>query len=304
MREITDQEAATRYGITTHHEDMNNERRFRLTKSDGTAYVRTEAGAGGWQRSHYHRNIRETYIVQEGWMAHARLNEGKREISVYRSGELFTTQPNFVHNVYLPAGAVIHTVKHGAAAGQDRVEDETTERFDEMTRGLTEEQIEREAGMMANGKPDEIYTAEYRHLDTLIWQLPVWCTAIFAATAIGANSIEQANYLTTPSGLTKRTIAVGFLVLMGFIILFLSHVLYRFRKHQAPLKRYSRTPILSSASTRLQVIVTVEGSILLLLAALLTGVPRWLSLPGFGLLVIVLTGLKEYALRRKRTPRP
>lgn len=55
MREIDCIEAREKHGIfTLHHQMTNLERRFRLKKSDGTAYIRTEASTeGGWQESHY-----------------------------------------------------------------------------------------------------------------------------------------------------------------------------------------------------------------------------------------------------------
>lgn len=299
MRKIEDKEAESIHGIRTLHEEIGNENRFRLMKKDGTAYIRTEGGAGGWQQSHYHRHLQETYIVQEGWIGYAKLKEGKRQISTYGPGELFTTEPNFIHNLYLPAGAVIHTVKHGASASDDRVVDASTKRFDEMTQCLTEDQIERESETMIDRQPSEVYTEEYRHFDTLIWQLPVWCTAIFAATAVGTSSISQADVFAGTTGLSKHSIVTGFLSLMTLVILFLSHVLYRFRQHQTPLKRYARTRIWSSAQTRLQFIVTIEGSTLLLLTALMIGLPRWPSLVACAALFIFLTVIREYKLRRR-----
>ena len=148
MRDISSEDAAKRHGITTCHQEMDNgELRFRLRKSDGSAYVRTESSPlGAWQNSHYHENIRETYIVQKGWIAYAELIEGERVINVYEAGELFTTKPHVIHNVYMPANAVIHTVKYGEASGEDRVESEATREFDQVTQCLNEDQIRIEAG--------------------------------------------------------------------------------------------------------------------------------------------------------------
>ena len=68
-------------GVWTDHSEMpNGELRFRLKHDDGTAYSRTEStGRGGWQNSHYHRSVRETYIVQRGKMAFAELVDGAFE---------------------------------------------------------------------------------------------------------------------------------------------------------------------------------------------------------------------------------
>ena len=46
----------------------NGEKRFRqICIKDKTAYIRAEGGkVGYWQNSHYHKTIREIYIVQKG----------------------------------------------------------------------------------------------------------------------------------------------------------------------------------------------------------------------------------------------
>ncbi|THB65101.1 MAG: hypothetical protein D6B26_04125 [Spirochaetaceae bacterium] len=140
MAKISDQEAREQFRICTNHEKMNNgELRFRLQSGDGSSYIRTVAGdCGAWQRSHYHEQTKETYIVQEGWMALAEQREGALLGRIYEKGTLVTTKPGIVHNVYLPCGAVIHTVKHGAASQSDWHE---SEEFDRMTTKLSEKEI-------------------------------------------------------------------------------------------------------------------------------------------------------------------
>lgn len=140
MTKISDDEARLKYGIRTKHEKMDNgELRFRLISEDGSAYIRTVAGDhGAWQNSHYHDSVKETYIVQEGWMAYAELRQGELVGRVYDKDASVTTQPGIVHNVYLPKNSVIHTVKHGISAGRDWHE---SKKFDEMTKHLSEEDI-------------------------------------------------------------------------------------------------------------------------------------------------------------------
>ena len=107
-------------GVWTHHsETPNGERRFRLRHDDGTAYSRTEATAnGGWQNSHSHRSVRETYIVQRGRMALAELIDGALRMRLFGPNEICTTEPNIPHNVYLYGNTVIHSVKHGDGASE------------------------------------------------------------------------------------------------------------------------------------------------------------------------------------------
>ena len=143
---ISPEDAKGQYGISCPHHDMRpeiDERRFRLRKDDGTAYIRTEAGASGaWQFSHYHTKVKETYIVQSGWMILTIADDyGTPHFRVYREDDVFTTPAGIIHNVYLPANAVIHTVKHGAAGVDDRTTDDRTAAFDAKVRHLSEDQM-------------------------------------------------------------------------------------------------------------------------------------------------------------------
>jgi hypothetical protein len=68
----------------------------------------------GWQNSHYHKGLIETYIVQKGWIGFASLTEKEElRIDIYRAGEIITTEVDRPHNIYLSTKSVIHTVKHG-----------------------------------------------------------------------------------------------------------------------------------------------------------------------------------------------
>lgn len=305
MREITPEDAAKLHGISTQHHQMpNGELRFRLKKNDGTAYIRTEASSeGAWQRSHYHNSVRETYIVQKGWIAYAELIDGKRRLRSFQTGELFTTQPGVIHNVYMPESAVIHTVKHGEASTEDRIEDYATSQFDVVTQCLTKYQILREADVTARGISIEESSETYRHFDNLIWQLPAWCTAIFMVAVVGTNSLSDTNVLVKASGLASKSVITGFLFLVFFLIFALTHALYRFRVHQAAFKYYPPTPVWSSASTHLQLIVTVEAFSLLFMLLLLNGIPFLYAFLGCSVVVAGITSYREFVLRRKHPKR-
>lgn len=125
----------------------NGEQRYSVRMPDGSAWILTIAGeTGGWQNAHYHKGVRETYVVQSGWMAFASItDEGKYLIDIYQSGDVVSSQPLQNHNVYLPAGAVIHTVKHGQAIGNpDKKGNDwfpANSTFDEWTKGLGEDDL-------------------------------------------------------------------------------------------------------------------------------------------------------------------
>ena len=117
----------------------NGETRVRFMSADGSVYIRTEAGeSGGWQNSHYHTNLVETYIVQKGWVGFAELIDGRFRLSVETENNIFTANPMVSHNLYLPANAVIHTVKHGRVKQDDWYESEA---LDALTKPLSEAQI-------------------------------------------------------------------------------------------------------------------------------------------------------------------
>ena len=134
---------AAEFGMVAHHERMSNgEMRFRLFGAGGNGYVRTIAGnKGEWQYSHYHRRVRETYIVQSGWMALAvwQGDRGELILTRYDPGQIVTTEPLLRHNVFLPAKAVIHTVKYGSVS--DEPDWHAAPEVDVLTKGLSEKQL-------------------------------------------------------------------------------------------------------------------------------------------------------------------
>lgn len=281
-KRIAEKEAKQAHGISTLHETMENgERRFRLKHVGGSAYVRTEAGsASGWQASHYHRHVRETYVMERGWMGFAELRNGEMVLRLLESGEIVTTEPGIVHNVYLPPNAVIHTVKHGEGAGEDRQTDGDAPAFDLVTRSIVGGVAVRAAAVRPNSRA--AYSEEYRHFDTLIWQVPAWSTAIFAIS--GSLIADAAKGV---RGDPSQQGAAGLMCFVSLCLLVFAMVLSRFRTHQRSLKGYSSTPIWKSAQSWTQALIAVQYSILLGVGLNLLGLARPLS---------ILTGLAMGAI--------
>lgn len=103
--------------------------------------------------SEFDTRKRETYIVQSGWMALAQRHEQGVTLQVYRPSQLLTTGPHVSHNVYLPAGAVIHTVKYGDASRSNWHADAE---LDRLTKPITEDQIIRLAGKTGHLSPADL----------------------------------------------------------------------------------------------------------------------------------------------------
>jgi hypothetical protein len=211
--------ASSEYGITCIHRKMpNGELRFKLDSGDGTAYIRTVSVAGsGWQKSHYHRRVQETYIVQEGWMALASLNDEKLIIELYTKSQIVTTQQMVPHNVYLPDKAVIHTVKHGEAKQKDW---EQCPELDKRTEHLTEKDILD----AIKGKPEAAiidqrfssYVDVYNNLDNLLWRIPGFFIAVAAILmAFMGSAISKPEASLPPAAWASLFLFVGILFLLG-----------------------------------------------------------------------------------------
>lgn len=121
-------EQASALGVRTKHEEISNgQYRFRLLSRDGSGYVRTEAECSTWARSHFHDKLIETFIVQSEWIVIAELKfpshraSGDDHVAFHPigPGEVHTTEPGIIHNVYFPCGAVLHTVKHGGPGHEE-----------------------------------------------------------------------------------------------------------------------------------------------------------------------------------------
>jgi hypothetical protein len=132
---------AAEFGVNAQHSKMDNgELRYRLVAKDGSAYVRTEASAaGGWQNSHFHKSVLETYILQQGWGAFAELHGDVLRLWIMHPGDVHTTSLSVPHNMYLTGHAVTHVVKHG---GNGETRDWFADpALDAMTKHLSEADI-------------------------------------------------------------------------------------------------------------------------------------------------------------------
>lgn len=294
---ISADEAEKNYGITCVHERMDNsEYRFRLRAADGSSYIRTVTLTGTWQNAHFHKTIRETYIVQDGWMAIAMLFKGKLVIRRYPRGAIVTTECLVKHNVYLPAKATIHTVKHGVGGAGDIWE---SAELNALTRNISEKEIatipfSQDAGgrdMSRNRKSKERqegwpaqYSEDYRHFDNLTWQLPAWSTAVFAAvlSALAFIFSTEAGSLPTDFGLAKALL--GRCVLFGAVFFFGAgyYALFRWRVHQSYTERSNAPTPLGrwvGAQLFLQLVTGAQAAILVTLLLVSYKVPSLWWLP-------------------------
>lgn len=131
MDEISPQDAQDQFGIRTRHQQMPcGEYRFRLGLESGAGYCLTVAGdVGGWQKSHFHRCWTETYIVQQGWVLLATWEKGQGRVEKLDTNACRCLPSELPHNLYLPAGAKVHSVKSGDGQRSDWHDHKDLDRF-------------------------------------------------------------------------------------------------------------------------------------------------------------------------------
>lgn len=296
------------YGIVIRHGKMstNGELRFRLeSKFDGSAYIRTQTTpqSKGWQNSHFHKKLIETYIVEKGWIGYVERTGDSPNFYKYVEGEVFSTSPGIVHNIYMPENSVIHTVKHGGPPVSPGSKDDW-EPDNEFTNYLKanffentfstatpkqnigtsdlEEPMSLSTENKFQGFNDHEYSESYRHFDTLIWQIPTLSTAIFTGLLIGYSALNSASTL-----IAKQLEDVGLVVgsqtmfglvtlLFGLIMLVMAYTLVRFRSHQVKLKNWSSTSL--SPQKLLQFVINFQTFLILFVGFIFLGIDYKFSL--------------------------
>lgn len=88
---------------------------------------------------------------------------------------------------------------------------------------------------MCDPKEHPGYHPDYKHFDNLIWQLPVWSTAIFLLAVTGVAYISNANFDEIAPGLDKAHYSSLVLFVCFVFQLAILNALIRFRDHQRDL---------------------------------------------------------------------
>ena len=114
--EIITEKEALKYGISAvHHIMENDEKRFRLVSEAGSSYVLTmTSDKPSWQRSHYHVQKKEFYVVEKGSVLLA-LWSRKDSLKILKLNEndWYFVPEGVAHNLYTSPESVFHTIKYG-----------------------------------------------------------------------------------------------------------------------------------------------------------------------------------------------
>jgi|GEM_PF-3193128 len=107
-------------GLELGRKEDDDEVRHSVSLPDGSKWIVTRSKRPHWQNAHFHKGLTETYVVQQKWMVAATHWNGlplKRPNSVqkFNKSKIVSFAPGLQHNIYLPEGALIHTIKTGKA---------------------------------------------------------------------------------------------------------------------------------------------------------------------------------------------
>lgn len=151
---------------------------------------------------------------------------------------------------------------------------------------------------------EESYIQDYRHFDSLIWQVPAWASAIFsfsitASVLALANSerIDRALGICTAHG-------VGIFLMSVFCVFFLlTSVFLRFRLHQRSIHRPKRKHIPSTwylvpGQTALLLVLFIESSVTLAFSLVAFGIEVVISGIVAGVFLMVGFLYVEWSIRR------
>lgn len=151
---------------------------------------------------------------------------------------------------------------------------------------------------------EESYIQDYRHFDSLIWQVPAWASAIFSFS-ITASVLALANSEKIDSALGIRTAhGVGIFLMSVFVVFFLfTSVFLRFRLHQRGIHRPKRKHIpslwfLVPGQTALLLVLFIEGSVTLSFALVVLGVGVACSAMAAGVFLLAGFLYVEWSIRR------
>jgi mannose-6-phosphate isomerase-like protein (cupin superfamily) len=302
---LTCWEASSKYGISIRHGKMcaNGELRFRLISSDGSAYIKTVTTneSEGWQNPHYHNYLKETYIVEEGWVGYIEYTGGETTAVKFNKGDVFTTKPGVSHNLYMPKDAVIHTIKHGSNKGSNEEEtdwhsdskaSEILNSYVENEQAINFKSVEPKNKLSVDNKVtneltkltiDDEYTESYKHFDNLIWKVPSWSTAVFGIFVGGLLSLYSKRNV-----LEELSLYIGSLTLFfSLFIATLSYTLFKFRCHQINTKKV-RERVILSPQFFLQLLINIEAIILFVISVALLNIEVKIFVTGF---IFALTGV-------------
>ena len=182
------------------------------------------------QEAHYHQVVQEAMLVLEGEVFVEETVSGQSNHQTLNAGDFVVFDRGISHRI--ANNSCVHArILHLKFLGERK--DRTL---------FVEDKNDASYRQKLTASEFEIYTQDYRHFDSMIWQVPAWASAIFSfsitvALLLLASSAEIENLL--PSINAKLSASI-FLFFVFVILLLLLNVFLRFRLHQRVVIRPKR----------------------------------------------------------------
>ena len=228
-------------------------RRYYLPDRDPLEVIETWMSPNASQEAHSHQVVREAMLVLEGKVFVEEVEEivsDQFNRQTLNSGDFVVFDRGIFHRI-ANNSCVRARILHFKFLGERK--DRTL---------FVEDKNDASYWQKLTASEFEIYTQDYRHFDSMMWQVPAWASAIFSfsitiAFLLLANSAEIENLL--PSINAKISVSI-FLFSEFVILLLLLNVFLRFRLHQRLVIRPKRRNV-----PRLWYMLPGQSSLLLIL---------------------------------------
>ena len=225
-------------------------RRYYLPHRGPLEVIETRMNSNASQEVYSHRVVREAMLVLEGTVSVEERVADQSNHQTLAAGDFVVFDCGVSHRIANKArdqARILHFKFLGE--GNDRT-------------SSIEDKNDTSTGQTLTTSVSDIYTQDYRHFDSLIWQVPAWASALFSFSITGAvlvlaNSARIESLL--PS--IKASLSVSIFLLSVFVVqLLLLNVFLRFRLHQRVVFRPNARNV-----PRLWYMLSGQSSLLLVL---------------------------------------
>ncbi|OQX90665.1 MAG: hypothetical protein B6D58_09765 [candidate division Zixibacteria bacterium 4484_95] len=245
------------------------------------------------QEAHSHRVVREAMLVLEGKVFVEEIVSGQSSHQTLDAGDFVVFDRGVSHrianNADVPA-RILHFKFLGE--GKDRAL-------------FIEDKSDTSTGQTLTTSVPAIYTQDYRHFDSLIWQVPAWASAIFSfsitsAVLVLANSVKIESLL--PSINASLSVSI-FLLSVFIVLLLLLNVFLRFRLHQRVVFRPNRRNVphlwyMLSGQSSLLLVLFIEAAVILCFALITAGIGLMTTIGVTATFLILGFGYVERSVRK------
>jgi len=268
-------------------------RRYYLPDRDPIEVIETRMKPNTSQEAHSHQIVREAMLVLEGKVFVEEIISGRSTHQTLTSGDFVVFDRGVSHRIANKENSharFLHIKYLGE--GKDRAL-------------FIDDKSNTSTGQAFTATAPEIYTQDYRHFDSIIWQVPVWTSAVFSFSVtaavlflVNSSKIEES----IPSINANLFISI-FLLLVFVVLLLLLNVFLRFRLHQRVVFRPNERHVprlwyMLPGQSSLLLIMFIEAAVIIFLALITSGIGLVFSIGVAAVFLLVGFGYVEWSVRK------